>query len=188
MKITTTLVKKIVVNELKEERLDPIAIYLEDHGIGQGKLIITCFDKSWTYYWGSMGDSNLTDFIISCDNWYLSKKLNPSVPGDINDEDGLEDEAKKRIIERRKHDEIDKKSARGLYDDSSRLLIYRDCDSQMYADLMYEIFGDEWYDCLPTKSNPEYLYFHRILDVVKKALKETRNPNSQKELKEELDK
>jgi hypothetical protein len=187
MKITTSLVKKIVVNDLKEERLDPISIYLEDYGVGAGKLIITCFDKSWTYYWGSMGEGNLTDFILSCDNWYLSKKLNPSVPADLNDEDGLEDEAKKRIIEKRKHDEISKNEARDLYDNCDSLLLNKDCDSERYSELMYDIFGDEWYDCLPKKPNPEYTYFHRILDVVKKALKETRNPNSSKDFKEALD-
>ena len=37
---------------------------------------------------------------------------------------------------------------------------------------MYDIFGDEWYDCLPTKPNPNYQYLCRILDVVREALKE----------------
>ena len=173
MKIETSSVTKLVISDVKS--LDPVAIYLEDYAKGQGKLIITCYDKSWTDYWGAMGDNDLASFVISCDNHYLAKKLAPDTKSTINDEDGLENYAKEHILDLRKHDDISKKDARRLYDECYRLnseYDIKNLDSSNYADLMYDIFGDEWYDGLPTKPNPEYEYFCRILDVVREALRE----------------
>ena len=165
MKIQSSSVTKLIVTDIKS--LDPVAIYLEDYAKGQGKLIITCYDKSWTDYWGAMGDNDLASFVISCDNHYLAKKLNPDVKNTITDEDGLEDYARKYIIARRREDILDKNTARALYNDCDSLLIYRDTDYEAYSNLMYEIFGDEWW--------PKYEYFSRILDVVREALKEYKN-------------
>ncbi|MEN6379120.1 MAG: hypothetical protein ABFD15_06035 [Methanofastidiosum sp.] len=175
MKIESSLVKKVAVTDIKNP--DPISIYLEDYAQGQGKLIITCYDKSWTYYWGAMGSQNLAQFVATCDNHYLAKKLDPNTKSNIYDEDAMEKYAKEHIIDLRKHDDISKEDARKLYDECYRLSSEYDLkniDSNDYADLMYEIFGDEWYDCLPTKPNPDYQYLCRILDVVREVLKENK--------------
>jgi len=177
MKLETSNVKKIVIRDLKD--LDPISLYLEDYGKGQGQITIICFNKSWSNFWGSMGTENLTDFILSADNHYLSKKLNPTVKSNINDEDGLENDAKRHIIELRKECEINKKLARDLYDDTNNLMIWKDIDSSLYESRMYAIYGDEWYDCLPQKSNPEYQYFCRILDAIKEALKQMKGKENE---------
>jgi len=36
-------------------------------------------------------------------------------------------------------------------------------------DVFREVFGDDWYDNLPKKTNPDYLYLCRIIDTVKEA-------------------
>jgi len=178
MKIEYSTVKKIVITDINN--LDPISVYLEDFMIGKGKLTITCLNESWTYYWGAMGNNNLSQFIINCDNDYLCKKLNPSVPNNICDENGFESHAKRHIVEKRKVDDISKEKARMLYDQCCNLAEYKYMKSLSFEDYMYEIFGDEWYDCYPEKINPKYEYFYRILDVVKWALKNhTQSSDSQ---------
>lgn len=171
MQITASLVRKITVSEI--ESLDPISIYIEDYAQGKGKLIITCHDESWSYYWGAMGTQNLAQFILTADNDYLAKKLSPSTPSTINDDDSIEIQAKRHIIERRKEDGLNKEDARKLYDLCPKLQEYKDYDIATYSDIMYEIYGDEWWDCLPTKPNPKYQYLHRIIDVVKEALRKS---------------
>lgn len=168
MDIQSSTVKKITITNIPN--LDPISVYLEDFGKGRGNLIITCANESWTYYWGSMGEHNLSQFITTCDNHYLSKKLNPVVKADIDDCDGLEKHAQKHIMELRRNNDISKDDARKLYDECYKLFDYKDTDSAGYSEIMYNIFGDEWWDCLPIKPNPEYMYFCRILDIVKEAL------------------
>jgi len=170
MKYEISDVKKILINDLKD--LDPISLYIEEYNKAGGKLVITCFDKSWSYYWGAIGDKSLIEFILSADNHYLSKKLNSGVKSDIEDYEGLESYAKKQIIESRKNHFMQKELARNLYDDCHSLEEYKDMDSNRYIEMMYEILGDEWYACLPTKPNPEYQYFCKILDAMKDALKE----------------
>ena len=178
MKIEHSIVKKIVITDI--QNLDPVSVYLEDFMIGKGKLTITCSNESWTYYWGAMGNNNLSQFIINCDNDYLCKKLNSSVPRTIFDSDNLGEYAKKNIIKERKEDGISKEKARDLYDECQYLAEYKYSNSSRFEDCMWEIFGDEWYDCYPEKCNPQYEYFSRILDVVKWALKNhTQSSDSQ---------
>ncbi len=169
MKTQTSMVKKIVITDIPN--LDNVAVYLEDYEEGKGKITITCFNKSWTYYWGCMGECNLTKFIIGCDNHYLSGKLNPNVDSDVYDEEGFENYAKEHVIRRRKERCLSKEEARESYDRCFLLAEYKEFDSKEYAQLMYDIFGDDWYDCSPKKPNPEYSYFCRILDVIKEALR-----------------
>ena len=54
--------------------LDEITVYLEDYDPGQGKITITCYGKSWTAFWGSMGET-IEKFFLRVDNGYLSKNL-----------------------------------------------------------------------------------------------------------------
>jgi hypothetical protein len=176
MKIETSLVKKLIITEI--ESLDPIAVYLEDFGVGKGKIIITCFNDSWSYYWGAMGQYNLAQFIIKCDNDYLATKLSSYTEQKIDDYDALEDYAKKHIIKRRRANDIGADEARTAYDDCVNLIAYKDEDSSMYGEVMYSIFGDDWWNVLPKKVNPKYKYLCKILDVVREALNETQAQNS----------
>jgi len=174
MKIEESLVRKIVISDIKF--LDPISLYLEDYGAGRGKITITCFNDSWSNYWGAMGEYTISQFVTKCDNHYLFQKFSPNVSSNIDDPSGLEEFAKKHILEHRREDSISKEEARKLYDKCYELneeYDIKNLDSGTYADIMYDIFGEEWYDYpIPKKPNAKYEYFCRILNVVKEALKE----------------
>lgn len=167
MNIRTETVKKLVVTNITG--LDPLSIYLEDYGLGRGKLVITCDGESWTRYWGAMGENcALVDFIIGCDNSYLAKKLS-TVPSMIDNPDLLISDMKKKIIEARKCDDFNSKDARKYFDEVED---YEDRPDEMMGnhDLLYAIYGDEWWCCLPKEPNPQYEYLCRIINAVKEAL------------------
>lgn len=147
--------------------LDPIAVYLEDFGPGQGKIIITCYDQSWTSYWGGMGDRTISAFVKSCDNHYLAKNLS-RIPVEINDYDALKQDMFKKIIEKRKALELDESDARSAFTTIEECEIedlHRD-----HHDIMTMCYGDEWWCCIPKKTNPEYAYLGKIITAVKQAL------------------
>lgn len=169
MKYDISTINKITITDIKQ--LDPIEVYLENFDKGQGKLTISCFNASWSYYWGAMGDEDLMEFFLGADNRYLSEKLNPLVESTVDNVDDLESYAKKHIRELRKNKEIDPKRARALYHKSSVLTMYKDINNTKYIEIMTEIFGSDWYYCLPKKPNPKYQYFCRILDAIKETFK-----------------
>ena len=61
------------------QSLDPIGVYLEDVGRGQGRITITCYDRAWTAYWGGMGDKSVSHFVRSCGVDYLVGSLFPRI-------------------------------------------------------------------------------------------------------------
>ncbi len=171
MKIRTEVVQKLVITDVPS--LDPVAVYLENMNEGYGKLTITCFNDCWSYGWGAMGSNSLRTFLLTCDTHYLAGKLGNGLSSKIDDPDNIYEEAKKEICERRKQDDLTKKKARELFDEASCLQnVELNTMSDDCRDAMYEIFGDEWYDCLPQKPNPKWEYLCRVIEVVKEALKE----------------
>lgn len=164
MKIEQSTVRKLSVSEL--DRLDPLTIFLEDLGVAQGRITITCYGESWTAYWGGMGNRTLAQFFLSCNNSYLAKNLS-SIKSEVNDPDKLSEAMRKEIITRRRQKYISENEARDWYDATV------DSDDLMEKyDLLYRVFGDEWWHAIPVKPNPEYVYLCRIIDAVKGALKE----------------
>lgn len=174
MKIKTETVHKLTITDIPS--LDPIAVYMEDVGKGQGKIIITCFNESWSYYWGAMGENTLGKFFANCDTSYIALKLSPNLNSTIDDPENIVDHAKRHVIELRRNDDLDKKNARILYEKADSLYDLWDefggHGGETYRDTMSDIFGDEWYDCIPQKPNPKYEYLCRIINTVKEALKE----------------
>jgi hypothetical protein len=166
MKIVKEMVQKLMVSDIKG--LDPIAIYLEDQGPGCGKITITCYGQSWTSYWGAMGEGHtIATFISSCNNQYLANKLS-DVKSMVNDPDKLLEDMKKIILTKRKELELNEKDARDYYDEVE----FSDAESIMANhDLLYKVYGDEWWWFLPKSPNPEYVYLDRIITTVKEALK-----------------
>lgn len=57
--------------------LDPITVVFHDTGPSSGGIIVQCYGKAWSAYWGGMGGKPVRDFIISCDADYLASKLWP---------------------------------------------------------------------------------------------------------------
>lgn len=174
MNVTTSIATKICITDVP--RLDPISVYLEDLGPERGKVTITCFDDSWTNFWGSMGKGRtVRDFFIGCDNGYLCSKFASGLYSTVEDFDQITAHARKGIIDQRKESiayggSFTKDVARELWDDAENLSSYHTDLPETYADLMYKIFGDEWWHGLPQKPNYKYDYICRILDAVKEAL------------------
>jgi hypothetical protein len=161
------MVQRITITDVPS--LDPVAVYLEDCGAGRGKVTITCFNESWSYFWGSIGADSIRVFLVGCSNDYLAGKFSPGLDHTVDDLDKLVEHARKHICKMRRGNDFSKETARELFDLADQHL---DDVSEFYdneRDLMYRIFGDEWYE-IPKQPNHKYEYLCRILDTVKEAL------------------
>ena len=142
--------KQITIIKLTElDRLDPVNVVIEDFKLGQGQIIITCYGKAWTSYWGAMGNQTISQFFCSCDEHYIAKNIG-DIKSEIYDIDQIRDDAENKNIE-----------------------CYRDDPWNDYEFLNVMYGGDmvDWHDSLPKKSNHEYEYLCRIIKAVQKALK-----------------
>lgn len=73
--------KKIRITGIKE--IDPITVYYEDFDVGQGQIVIICYDKVWFSFWGAMGDYGILEFFLDSGVDYIAKnlsKIKPTVP------------------------------------------------------------------------------------------------------------
>ena len=165
MKVAISRVTKYKIYDIK--RLDPITVFLEDFEKRKGKITIECYGKSWSSYWGGMGDRDIRQFFCSCDNGYLINSLSPGLGRTVTDEDALTSHSKKHIIAMRKGDKIDEDEARELWDEVDNTLGLTTDDHR----LLQKVFGDEWWYCMPEKPNDDYEYLGRIVDAVREGLK-----------------
>lgn len=184
MKITRSQVTKLTITDVP--RLDPITVFAEDLGPRQGKVVIECYGKSWSAYWGGMGDQTVTEFFASCSPDYIANKMTEERE-EITDAEAIEDGCRRQIIRlRRGHmvrrfgatqsrfrmgrEEITSAEARELWEevDTARF----GADGWGESHLMQKIFGDEWWYSLPTKPNPAYQHLRSIIDTVQTALRE----------------
>lgn len=174
MKISTETVQKLIITDVPD--LDPVAVYLEDQGVEKGKATITCFNDSWSYFWGAMGKGNtIRSFILKCDEHYLAGKFIGSAPRTEPDPDKLEAKAKRHILDMRKDGNFSKHVARELWSESEGLCdVWHEMNgnNDNFCDAMYRIFGHDWYDLVPTKPHYQYEYLCRIINTVKAALQE----------------
>ncbi len=175
MKLSTSTVQKLVISDVP--KLDPITVFLEDLEPRKGKATITCYNESWTSYWGGMGDRTIGEFILSCDDHYLAKNFS-NIDHTVYDLDGLADHAKLRIIKDRRAKDLDKERARELFEESDRLEHLERIETlhDLYSSTMADIFGEEWWYRLPEIPNPKYVYLCQIINTVKAALREVTNP------------
>ena len=167
MKITESTVKKITITNVQD--LDPVSVIAEDFGPGQGKITITCFGEAWSHYWSHMGETNkLADFFCSCDEHYLARKLKTGIKSEVDDDDpdALTELMRKEIIKDRREGDISKETARERWDRAENY------DSRLDGhELLYEVFGDEYWYCTPKMPNPDYQYLCRIIKAVQAALR-----------------
>lgn len=179
MKIERSEVTKLVITDIP--RLDPVTVFAEDIGPRQGKIVIECYGRSWSAYWGGMGERSIVEFFCSCNVGYIADRMTTERPT-IVDETSIKEGALRKVIELRRgqflrnghrigRDEITREKARELWDDV-------DCasfghDGWGESKLLGEIFGDEWWYSLPDKPNPNYEYLCRIIRAVQAALEET---------------
>ena len=168
MKAVTMQVEKLMIWEI--EGLDPVAAYLEDQGVGKGKITITCYGKAWTAYWGAMG-CDIREFILSADNGYLINKLDSRIERRVMAYDQAANHARKAIIERRRDRTITKRLAREYWEKTEAMEDVC-CKDGMheYAGDLQEIAGPFWFEDFPMEESDEYHHLNRIVTVVKDAL------------------
>lgn len=196
MKVERSLVTKIMLSDLREYHLDPVTVLLEDLGATaiplegkpgnisrQGKVIIECYGKSWSAYWGGMGDCTVSEFIQSCDDAYLVNCLDRGISSTRFCGSALVDMARSVILKRRRgwslyFDSLEKDEARRLYDEAADLSGANNLD-QAYASngvLLHALFGDEWWHeaSQATEENPDYQYLTRIVRAVRDGLQQAK--------------
>jgi hypothetical protein len=162
MKVTATTVTKLVISEVVH--LDPITVILEDIRPGQGKIIIECYGESWSAGWGDMGDRSLSDFIQSSDDDYLITNLVRGIDRGRPDYGlALMKKARAHVRQRRRMGDLSPDYFRDLLDRCDSL--YEESHKDLCA-----IFGDDWWNEIPTKPNPQYEYMRRIVTAVRDAL------------------
>jgi len=164
-------IEKSTVNKLtiSQNGLDTLHVYIEDYELGKGQITITCYGEAWSNYWGAMSDRTMSQFFSQASTEYLATKMT-RVQRRINDYDGIKTVLFKEICERRKNSEFTEEDARELWNEV-------DCsefdERLIEEDLIRDILGDDWYEYLPTKTNPDYEYLCKIIEVVKIALKQS---------------
>jgi len=181
MKITQSTVNKIQISEI--EHMDPVSVYFEDFGPGQGQAIIKCWNKSWTSFWGGCGDNGIMSFFMGCDKYYLVKNF---MAGEDMTETDIEEtikSIKRKILSLRMETVINKKETRDFWDTfvvgdyeslESAFDIY---EIREWVKENYEIDGhhlfDDWTDLIETKltSNAHWLR-DRIIPTIQEALTE----------------
>jgi hypothetical protein len=139
--------------------LDPINVFFEDYGPQRGKVTIEVCGDSWSYFWEAMGEGyTIKSFVFKADTDYIVKKLSTGLRPTIDDDsqDALILAAKKYIIK------DDEQETQGASQGIPASLGRGGCQ---------EIFGCDWYDCLPQKPNLKYEYLCRIVNTIKEALR-----------------
>lgn len=184
MKVERSQVTKLTISDVT--RLDPFTVFAEDIGPRQGKIVIECYGKSWSAYWGGMGEQTVAEFFASCSPDYIAGKMTDE-HADITDAEAIEDGCRRQIIVLRRGQMIRRfgtaesrfRMGRGDITPEKARELWEEVESARFGDdgwgdsrLMREIFGDEWWYSLPTKPNPSYQYLIRIIETVQTALRE----------------
>lgn len=168
MKVTVSQIKKVYIDGLRDDHgLDPITVFLEDLEPRKGKITIECYGKSWSSYWGAMGDRPIAQFFITCNNDYLIGNLAGTLCRMVVDEDNAARNTRRLIGEKMREGEIDKEKAVELLEVANAL-----GGGVLYSSSMTEELDYGWQEELPKKINQDYTYLSRILDAVREALKE----------------
>lgn len=153
------------------EGLDPVTVMLENFEPGKGKITIECYGESWSTYWGSMGCDTVEAFFCSCDEHYIAKNLS-SIDSDVIDVEATINQLKKIVIEQRKTGLIEKREARKQIIEIEEIENPHDW-IRWGGDSVNELLGCEpWHFDFPTKPNHHYEYLCRIINTVKRALRE----------------
>lgn len=72
MKISPITVTALEITEAPA--LDPIRVFMQDFGKGQGRLIIECYGRAWSNFWGAMG-TDLRTFLLEAEVCYIENAL-----------------------------------------------------------------------------------------------------------------
>jgi hypothetical protein len=167
MKIEESHVTKLLLTEL--DGLDPVTVIVENYEPGKGRIIIECYGKTWSNYWGGMSNMTLENFFRTAGLDYLVEKLAPEIEGSVLDEgQALIDAAKAQVQELRDYGDIDDEE---VYELNRRIddYLWDGINESDNRELLYKLFGDDWWIHLPETTNHEYAYICRIVEAVKAA-------------------
>lgn len=179
MKIEQSTAIKLRITEV--ESLDPITIFLEDYEIGKGKIVIECYGKSWSSYWGAMSGQTIAQFFCSCNHSYLISNLCGVISSTEPDYDAFLPVVRNRVLCWRRDGFIGKRLARTLYDIEEW---ENYAPEHPYDDYKCPEFVDKndkfEFECLdlcslnvPTKMTANYSYMVRIVKAVQVALRKS---------------
>lgn len=171
MKVEMSNIEKLVILDLKN--IDNITVFLEDLAPRQGRITISCYNESWTAYWGGIGERTIAEFFLMCDEGYLAKNLAQNLYATVIDVENMAEHARRQIIWERRHGGMDTREARNLFSQTDDL---ENAENEttlydVHSDLLSDVFGDEWYRNLPTVPNGKYTYLCRIINSVKEAIR-----------------
>lgn len=179
MKIEQKQVTLLTITEVPN--LDPIRVQTEDLEPGKGRITVSCWGKSWTSYWGGMGEKNkIADFFCSCNPQYIIGNFTTEMDSTRYSGDVLVERVKKSIITRRhgrclEYGHLDKAEAKELWRDVWIAdLHYNDSPQTLPNDLMTKLYGAEWWFEAEraTEPNPDYQYLTRIIEAVQDAFRQ----------------
>nr|WP_319566224.1 hypothetical protein [uncultured Rhodoferax sp.] len=182
MKIEQKQVTLLTITEAPN--LDPIRVQTEDIEPGKGRITVSCWGKSWTSYWGGMGEKNtIADFFCSCNANYIIGNFTTGMPSTVFSGDALLERAKKSIIARRRgrcleYSHLDKAEARELWTDVELANIdHGDRPQDLPSTLMTQLYGKEWwYEAERAQTpNHEYEYLTRIIHAVQAAFQQLKS-------------
>jgi len=79
VEISKNNIQQLKINDIPG--LDLVNVYLENIEPGKGRILIECYGKSWTSYWGAMSGMRVEDFFIRCENSYITDRLDHKAKG-----------------------------------------------------------------------------------------------------------
>lgn len=178
MRITESKVTKLTIDQL--EALDPITVFAEDVEPRKGKITVSCYGKSWTAYWGGMGDRSLAEFFCSCNEDYIAGYFDQSLESTVFSNTALAKTAQREVLKQRRALDLGAAEARRLFDNCEDLNQYESLEAvfHVHGETMELLFGEEWWRGLSgsTEPNSDYLYLCRIIKAVQQALATTIKP------------
>src|SRR5689334_6494553 len=96
MKIEATTCTVLTIEDVP--RLDPMRVIVMNYEPFRGRIIIQCYDRAWTGFWGAMG-CTLEKFFVQC-NWdYIASNLTCGLHGMRKDAAKRDEDYLRRIIE-----------------------------------------------------------------------------------------
>ena len=186
--IHDTLNLSVVQSDIKElsitgvDKLDPITVILKDISKGKGKIIIECYGKSWSAYWGGMGSKTIAEFFSGSCPEYLIEYLAPHTKRFEFDSEAFRHEVKKAILRQRRLNWSERAVAREVYDleDWAEYMPKHTYD-EFTKPFDFFMTDSDWKEVveevlneisIPERETTEFKYLLKIIGTVQLAIKE----------------
>ena len=119
-----------------------------------GRVIILSDYGHWSYFWGSIGDQTIEEFLIDLDSHYMGKKMLES-EFYVTDDEGTIKAVREHILQCRRDGDIDKDGAREEWE---LLNDYADGELDVRAWCEASSFDDPW-EWRESKANDTWVNF-----------------------------